>query len=305
MNLLCIDSGVESHFELLVQLKNYFEILRLDKIYDLQVSASQVFVFQGGRRFALQEGDCTVFLLSVAPHELALNPSEALESIESLQIFNDACQVVGINQFNAPSKWERAYLKTALIRISKKFPGLVPKSILVNGVITEGLRFAPADRIVKSGYGIRRPIEGVKPQATLNRAGHSFGIAMRYRYLIQDYVDPEKEIRAYVTCGPHVTSVTLLKMPVASSESPDWRSTLPTDQLHCSVVEDQETSNLCEQLCDELDLNYVCFDFVYSAGHPHLVDVNPHGSWYWLPANCRSIVEHQLESWLIALAGEA
>jgi hypothetical protein len=55
------------------------------------------------------------------------------------------------------------------------------------------------------------------------------------------------------------------------------------------------------QLCAELDLEYVCFDFLQKGENTYLLDVNPHGSWEWLPANCRNKVNDQVEAWLLSL----
>ncbi|MEI9970004.1 MAG: hypothetical protein WDM87_15800 [Terracidiphilus sp.] len=103
-----------------------------------------------------------------------------------LQLFEDACEVIEVKQVNRLSKWNRAYLKTALLRLNKSFPGLVPATFLIDGSNAESVRFGLVDRVVKSGYGIRRPIDGVMPQATLNPVGREFTASKCYRYVVQE-----------------------------------------------------------------------------------------------------------------------
>ena len=143
------------------------------------------------------------------------------------------------------------------------------------------------------------------PEATLKPAGGEFIASKCYRYVVQDYIRPERELRAYVTCSPVSSRVTLLNMPVAPPETPDWRGTLLAKQFPCSVVEEAGLSDLCERLRSALGLDYVCFDFIEKDARYFLVDANPNGTWHWLPENERRLVNDQLGAWLIGLAGAA
>jgi hypothetical protein len=304
MNLLCTNSDVRDHFQLSPRIERQFGILYLDRPYDLLVSLSEIVVSQSDRVFKLQSGDSVLFLLFRAAHEKNLSPADSLTSIESLQLFKDACSIIGVTEHNGIEYWERAYLKTALIRLAHRFSGLVPPVTILDGVNSETVRTASVDRIVKSGYGIRRAVDGLMPQATLKPAGKEFVASKRYRYAIQDYIRPEREVRAYVTRGANEKKVTLLNMPVASEDCPDWRDDTELDQLVCAPVEDSYLASLSLQLCTELELGYVCFDFLQGGDRTYLLDVNPHGSWEWLPASCRQAIDRQVESWVLSLIGD-
>src|SRR5580698_1365861 len=302
MNLLCTNSDIEEHMDPFAPIAKKFEILYLDQPYDLLIASSEFQVSQNGRTFRLQEGDRVVFFLFRAPLERPADLADPVGCIESLQLLKEACSIVGVIEHNRIEKWERAYSKSALIRLAKRFPGLVPPVVVLDGTYCETVRKRDVDRIVKSGYGIRRPVEGLYPKASLIPANEEFTASRRYRYVIQDYVNPERELRVYVTRRAGRYEVTIINTPVASGDCPDWRENTQMEDLVCFPVEDSGLRDRSVQLCAELDLEYVCFDFLQKGEDTYLVDVNPHGSWEWLPANCRSGINDQVQSWLLSLA---
>jgi hypothetical protein len=305
MNVLCTNSDIASHFGSLAVIDGMYRLVYLDERFSLQVSANELSLVQDERKLTLRATDCVVFFLFRAPHESVEAATEAVEIVERLQLFRDACEVIGVTQINPLRNWERAYLKTSLLRLAKNFPGLIPNLHIVDGRDADSLRLSALDRIVKSGYGIRREIGGLMPQATLLPSGKEFIASKFYRYVVQDYINPEIEVRAYATRPAGGTSVTLVKMPIGSTEHPDWRGTVPANELRCELIDDAALKRLCGRICTALELDYVCLDFIGRTGTFDLVDINPHGSWNWLPENARSAVNDHLVGWLAAVAEEA
>ena len=149
MNLLCTNSNFESQFGACQSIRSHYEFLYLDKSYEMQISETEMSVSQNLKTHSLRASDCVVFLLFFAPHEDAASPAEAVKLLECLQLFEDACEVIGVKQFNRLCNWNRAYLKTALLRLNKSFPGLVPTTFLIDGTNVESVRFGLVDRIMK------------------------------------------------------------------------------------------------------------------------------------------------------------
>jgi glutathione synthase/RimK-type ligase-like ATP-grasp enzyme len=66
-------------------------------------------------------------------------------------------------------------------------------------------------------------------------------------------------------------------------------------------VRRDDLDNISISLAEKLELDYVCFDFLATGDAFYLIDINPHGSWAWLPEEARGLVDSQMEAWLTSL----
>jgi hypothetical protein len=303
-HLLCTSSDILSQFQGLNGIADRCTILYLDKDYDLQISEIQILIWQDQKSISLASGSVIIFLLFRDPHEFIENHTEALNIIENVQLLREGCLLIGAKLFNDPINWRAAYLKTSLLRISKSFPGLVPDSVLVNGiryVDTSNRDFA---RVIKSGFGVQRPIDDLYPRATLFAAGQAFLPERRYRYLIQQFIVAKREIRCYVTRFSDYICANLFEMPLGSQSCPDWRDEVSSAELRCNHIHDENIKQLSLQILLELGLEYLCLDYLQDGEYIKLIDINPHGSWAWLSSFARATVDSQIESWLISILSE-
>jgi len=305
MNLLCTTFNAISQFESLDRAVGDFEVLYLDRPYDFQIGERELVIWQDERTLVVGASSRLIFLPFRDLHEGISDPPAALAAVENFELLQEGIGIVGAKIYNSPVMWRRAYLKSSLLRISKRFPGLVPSSYMVNGIRCEDDSAGNVDRLVKSGYGIRRAIENRYPRATLLPAGVRFTPPIGYRYVVQDFVRANREVRCYVTIAEDAQCVNAVAMPIGGRECPDWRDSLKADEIECSSIKDSALDRLALELASELGLNFVCFDFLYREEHPYLVDVNPHGSWMWLPENVRKVIDQQVETWIQSIAGAA
>jgi hypothetical protein len=302
MNILCTSSDAKVQFEGLSRLRTRYQILFLDRHYDLQVSPHEVLIWQTENKLHLDSDGLLVYLLFRAPNEGITDPSESLAVLEQAELLEEASTLVSARMPISGAKWRRAYLKSSLLSLSHLFPKLVPSSFLLSGSRAEGLATADLDRIVKCGFGVKRAIQkNLSPQATFIAAGQSFHPGPSYRYLIQDYIAADKEFRTYLTRINGEWRVNTFEMPVGSRDAPDWRDTTLANDLRCIPVRRDDLDNISISLAEKLELDYVCFDFLATGDAFYLIDINPHGSWAWLPEEARGLVDSQMEAWLTSL----
>jgi hypothetical protein len=277
-------------------------VLYLDRHYDLQVCRERVLIWQADNELLLDSEGLLVYLLFRAPHEGIADPSEAPAVLEQAELLEEAAVLVSARLPISSAKWRRAYLKSALLYLSQSFPGLVPNSFLLSGSRAEGLATAAVDRVVKCGFGIKRPLQtNLFPQATFIAAGQSFHPNPSYRYLIQDHIVAEKEFRTYLTRIGGEWRVNTFEMPLGSQDAPDWRDRTMANDLRCVPVRQHDLDRISIRLAEKLELDFVCFDFLATGQAFYLIDINPHGSWEWLPGEARGLIELQMEDWLTSL----
>jgi hypothetical protein len=302
MNILCTSSDAEVQLAGLPRLEARYRVLYLDRHYDLQVCGDKVLIWQAHNELSLDSESMLVYLLFRAPQEGIADPSEALAVLEQAELLEEASILVSAKLPISSAKWRRAYLKSALLYLSRSFPGLVPYASLLSGSTAEGLETSASNRVVKCGFGVKRPIKtNLSPQATFIAAGQSFHPGPSYRYFIQDHIAAEKEFRTYLTRIRGEWLVNTFEMPLGSKDAPDWRDRMKADDLRCGLVKQHDLDSISISLAEKLELDYVCFDFLATGHAFHLIDINPHGSWAWLPEEARGLVDAQMEAWLTSL----
>jgi hypothetical protein len=301
MNLFLTTSDATEQFSEISRLRTRFAILELDRAYDQHISLNGLTLWQGGKRFFCDSKSHIVFFPFRGPNEYCGDVSP-IEAAESLELLEDGLALSGAVVHNPPFQWRRSYLKTALLRVSRLYPGLVPHTEVLDGEQSDGLAHRLCNRVVKPGFGIHRTVSGNHPRVTLLGAGQDLIPVTRYRYVIQDYVQAEAEYRCYVTQIRTQFHASGFEMPVGTAERPDWRDTMRADDLRVVPTTDAHLLALSARILRDIELGYVCLDFLRYRSELHLIDINPHGSWKWLPTDPRRLVDEQILTWLESLS---
>lgn len=267
------------------------EVVFVDQPFGTRATKSSVEIRQNAKTIFCAPGENVLFFPFRGPFDVAGAGLAPLSYAENLLFLIDCLDTIEVNFVNSPVKWNQAYSKTALLRVANAFPGLVPQTEIVDCSGTVDVGASEQARIIKSGYGVKRMLGGLHPYATWIPPGKPILLnEMEYRFAIQDYWQPEMELRAYTISIPRVETV-CLEMPIGNRSNPDWRDTLIGDKLVVKQVYDDNIGQWCDRLIRFLGVNYCCFDFLYTAGEVKLVDINPHGSWFWLPSGPRNVVD--------------
>ncbi len=202
-----------------------------------------------------------------------------------------------LNVANDPFRWFAAYDKSALLYIANTL-GNIPDTALCYSPKNLPHLWKNDPYVVKSGFGVKKTIQRKHLEAVVVRGSDDISDAPRHKYVVQKFIEPENEVRIY-TCkfGPRSKSL-MLRMPTGSRSSPDWRDATNASNLQVSIIQDAALSVLCASVLAKLGLSYVCLDVISKEGVNFVIDINPHGSWTWLPAESASCVEQFMLSFI-------
>lgn len=175
-----------------------------------------------------------------------------------------------------PVNWLLAYDKSAAFNFSD---GMLQSIISTR----TSVKSSNKQRIIKSGYGIQQKIQGLSPHATVIPINQSLDDLPDYKYCIQNYVKVIREFRSYSFFYNSSFNSIILETPCGSLDDPDWRNSMQLDDLVIKEYQSLMIDDLIKSAHKQLDLEYLCLDIVSDGTDIAIVDINPHGSWYWLP----------------------
>jgi glutathione synthase/RimK-type ligase-like ATP-grasp enzyme len=87
-------------------------------------------------------------------------------------------------------------------------------------------------------------------------------------------------------------------MPTGNFSHPDWRDVKNADELIVSEISDMALEQTCARILDCLGIEYCSFDFISAGGETKLIDINPHGTWHWLPNEAASKANAFVSRWI-------
>ena len=267
----------------------------LDKPLRQVASAGLLHLTQGSVETTIDARTPVTFFPFRSPYEPG-DHRAAAGAIFGLASLIATLQNLGVVLRNDPDSWLRAYDKSALFALA--YIVEIPETTLYLGASKIA---APVSgrHLVKSGLGIRKLHRGGYLEAAMLPPGETVDVPRGQRYAVQRYLPVEREIRSYCirpTAGaPDCLS---FDMPVGTAETPDWRDALDDAQFHVSSSSDPIVDSITRRIRERLNLDYVCVDIVVSSARHYLVDVNPHGSWAWLPEHPRRQVSDMVTTYL-------
>jgi hypothetical protein len=95
----------------------------------------------------------------------------------------------------------------------------------------------------------------------------------------QEFVASEKEFRCYYFCGDVIS----FEMPRGDLGHPVARY-VSSERYEVKEVCDGAVADLVRRVCSKCNLEFAALDLLRVRGVDYVIDVNPHGSWNWLPA---------------------
>ncbi|HYD38829.1 MAG TPA: hypothetical protein VEA60_14515 [Allosphingosinicella sp.] len=272
----------------------------LDRPYDVVLGNGEAWIAQDGAERHLGPSDIVVVLLFRAPWEPA-HADDPFRSLESFLLLEEALDFAGCAVRPGLRDWRAAYSKAALLRNDLFARVHAPNTILVDGQAGIAGAQVPSEYIVKCGYGVHRSVGDLRPRPSVIAAGTGFSPNASYRYVLQDYVEPVAECRVYSAKQGQSWKSAVFAMPCGARDCPDWRFTTQDRDLQVVADSHSELAEINEALAEDLRLWYLCSDFILDAsGAPHLVDLNPHGSWRWLPEQAAARVDDLVKESLLS-----
>jgi glutathione synthase/RimK-type ligase-like ATP-grasp enzyme len=277
-------------------LPNFYQNYRtvfLDQPLTFDVSKDAVVVFADKGEIEITRSTRVVFL----PFSSFLENNKEHGSDNALSLIF-GLRNIGVPVRNNPISWLASYDKSIMFRLSdaQSVPPETHISFRPDRYrhLWQGSKF-----IIKNGFGVRRDVDGLLLHAAVLSDGISVGDVRGQRVVLQPYIPAQQEIRAYVTRIDGSCRSMLFQMPVGSESEPDWRDTT-TDFGENSVLQIGNTPlhELSDVVLSELELEYLCIDFLISQEKAYVIDVNPHGSWHWLPPHFASSVEKMVSEFI-------
>ena len=123
-------------------------------------------------------------------------------------------------------------------------------------------------------------------------------VPKQQRYAMQRYLPAEREVRAFVVSSGDMKRSLCFEMPIGNPDAPDWRDEMDGTRLKVKAIEDRNLEQICRAVIHRLGLDYVCLDLLFAEGRWQLIDVNPHGSWSWLPRQAATAVRRSISAYL-------
>lgn len=260
--MIITTSDFDKHFRKSI----YKEKFYIDEDFDFNIGRDIIIISQGGNIYEIGAKENILFSPFFMPFENASIPWKLYSLLLALENLVP-------NITPSPIKWLLAYDKTFLIKCSAL------QTFLSNGFHLHNYDDA---FIIKSGFGINWPIEGEHIHASVF-GNIDIEKIPEYKYCFQKYIQPDKEFRIYSFLGGDMRRIISLEMPTGTRDNVDWR-----DELEINSLKIAETDNpICKRIAAEIHeiskLPYICLDILASENDLKIVDINPHGSWYWLP----------------------
>ncbi len=176
--------------------------------------------------------------------------------------------------FNPPSSQYLSFNKFYLLNIAKKI-GLKVPNFKISNVYPQLFRETViksinTDQFIKKN--LRVPTYKIDEEFRKKNTNSKFDIPTFF----QDFVKKDYELRVYYILGDFVTLRLVSKNKKTETdirlEDP---KNIEVELINCPL----DIRESIDIFCKKMNLNYCCFDFIYSTDRGFLVDINPNGSW--------------------------
>ncbi|MEO6014616.1 MAG: hypothetical protein ABIQ30_13650 [Devosia sp.] len=266
-------------------------ILNLDLPLAQSASAEHISVTQGDTEVELDRRSTVHFLPFRSPFEASdqkLNATALYDGVALLLTLLN----MGVSLRSDPFKWLRAYDRSVLFALGDLVA--VPALELYQGVDhLDARQDDKGEYLVKSGLGVKKShgAGNYLAASLLPQMMAPLRVPTKQRFAVQRYIPAEREVRLYAIIGADgAFHSTAIEMPVGERQAPDWRDNLAVSKLRVEEIADPQLELLGRAVIGRLGLAYMCIDLLLSVGRWHLIDVNPHGSWSWLPKKSATAV---------------
>lgn len=190
---------------------------------------------------------------------------------------------------NKPSASRRAKNKIFQISVAKQIGLSIPKSIITNDA-------EAITKFIDGDIGIHKSISesGVIDNELVSRTSmfskseidEDSGIDMAPG-CFQEFIDSDVELRTYVAGN---SAMTVVIKPQDKFLIPDIRSQPKNDQLFSISNNFSCYEKDLIDLVKSIDLKYAAVDSIVTEHGITFLELNPNGSWEWLPDDVRQVV---------------
>lgn len=281
-----------------------FEILEIDRYFSINRYAGELFLDQDDCEVPVTKTSYLVFFPFFLP-SIEINGKLSYEH-SVIDLIINYSDFHCADKFNSNAiQWVRSYEKSFLAILQKDTKLCVPHTSITNNPNRLRRSIGPESVVLKHGYGINRKIEGLSLNATLMSEDIDCSkLPVNYSYILQAYVDVAREIRVYGVARKYNKPKICLEMPTGNKSQIDWRTDLNSNDLCVDDIRHAEIEMVFDNLIEYSGLDYLCVDFALCRDDKAWVmDINPHGSWFWLPCPYKITLENWITEVVFRLNG--
>lgn len=111
----------------------------------------------------------------------------------------------------------------------------------------------------------------------------------KFPFISQEYIKSTLEYRVYIF---NMNQYVIMEIKLPSKKDISYKN-INVNELSLSVIKNPPCNllEIIKKTIKTIDLDYYCLDIINDNYNFKIIDLNPHGSWHWLPDDIKNMID--------------